>query len=278
MIVAFGSYLTVKLTHHRLRLHRYEGQFYYSLVIRLGTICIGFALVCFAILLLIFQEKMLQIPLVFVDIATKVYGNHPSNMQSLCEIVSLIEIAILSFAIAKIWILLEKHDEKREQGTFLAKLEEQYKTIIPDEDERKETVNKIAKEFSFALPVVWRLVKESPLDRIIFTAGVSTKPILITLNNGKVYVGFPNIFAEPNEKAKPNQEVRLFPIYSGYRDKETFQYKRTTDYTVIKENDNIEIVIPQESIVSASYYDKKTFDLLRAEKERVALESSAPLK
>jgi hypothetical protein len=96
-------------------------------------------------------------------------------------------------------------------------------------------------------------------------------PIMFTLENGKVYVGWPN--SEPN----PTHDlsfIRILPYLSGYRDPKTHREKFTTDYQVVLDLvknknhddklahlslDDFRIILPVNKIISAHLFDIKAY-------------------
>lgn len=58
-------------------------------------------------------------------------------------------------------------------------------------------------------------------------SALSGIPLLITLEDGKVYVG--NAIRLPNPELD-RQDVRILPLLGGYRDKDTKKLTLTTDY------------------------------------------------
>lgn len=105
---------------------------------------------------------------------------------------------------------------------------------------------------------------------LLLTYSISREmPIMFTLENGKVYVGWPN--SEPN----PTHDlsfIRILPYLSGYRDDKTHREKFTTDYEVILNIvinndsklshlslDDFRIILPVNKIISAHLFDLKAY-------------------
>ncbi|MBT0647116.1 hypothetical protein KJJ93_29425, partial [Escherichia coli] len=70
------------------------------------------------------------------------------------------------------------------------------------------------------------------LDSMLLDAMESRpkKSILVTLSSRKVYVGIVNGIQEPTESEAPNSYISIFPIMSGYRDKDTLSITFTNSY------------------------------------------------
>ncbi|HEE1103629.1 TPA: hypothetical protein R6449_005256, partial [Klebsiella pneumoniae] len=99
-------------------------------------------------------------------------------------------------------------------------------------------------------------------------------PILVTLSSRKVYVGIVNGIQEPTESEAPNSYISIFPIMSGYRDKDTLSITFTNSYpsevmvnsaiTVdsLKKHKvkNMDILISSEEISHLSWFDFELFE------------------
>lgn len=70
---------------------------------------------------------------------------------------------------------------------------------------------------------------EDPMLRTLFRATVLRKPIMVTLKNNKVYVG-QVMAAIDSDPTKPRTSLKLFPIASGIRHKDTKKVKLSTIY------------------------------------------------
>lgn len=93
------------------------------------------------------------------------------------------------------------------------------------------------------------------------------KLLMITTKSNKVYVGYVNRISEPIN----NSHITVIPNFSGYRDKETQEFKLTTDYISVlqhfinnDEEDLIDkkmgILIPKSEIVLVSKFDYNVFN------------------
>lgn len=93
------------------------------------------------------------------------------------------------------------------------------------------------------------------------------KLLMITTKSNKVYVGYVNRISEPIN----NSHITVIPNFSGYRDKETQEFKFTTDYISVLQhfinNDEEELIdekmgilIPKSEIVLVSKFDYNVFN------------------
>jgi len=93
--------------------------------------------------------------------------------------------------------------------------------------------------------------------------------LMITLRNGKVYVGLAVELSEPDGQSY----IRILPFYSGLRT-ETFDVKLVTDYISVYEeilesneggkNIETETVICEEDIITTTFFKKEIFERAKA--------------
>ena len=88
--------------------------------------------------------------------------------------------------------------------------------------------------------------------------------LMITLRNGKVYVGIATELNEPDGQSY----IRILPFYSGYRT-ESLDVQLTTDYLSVyesireagsQEDVNTEMVICEEDIITTTFYEQEIFN------------------
>jgi len=117
--------------------------------------------------------------------------------------------------------------------------------------------------------ILRKAIKENDFELLVYRAAQTESPIMFTLNTGKVYVG--KVVRGPNP-AEQRHAVRIAPLLSGYRSKETHEFKITTDYYEAMselakpsaersdyfqnlELEDFEIVFPSDQICSAHFFD-----------------------
>lgn len=83
--------------------------------------------------------------------------------------------------------------------------------------------------YRLKLSALHRISSESgdPKFQTVWRALVLAKLIMVTLKSGKVYIGSVSASLDPTENA---QWLKIIPIASGFRDKESHSYIPTTDY------------------------------------------------
>ena len=76
----------------------------------------------------------------------------------------------------------------------------------------------------------YRVWKKNDYDSICFKAMVELKPIAISHESGKVYVGYVIDTMSPSEE---NAHLTILPIYSGYRATETLKFTLVSKYQYV---------------------------------------------
>ena len=101
-------------------------------------------------------------------------------------------------------------------------------------------------------------LNEKGLDQFIYERISTNKMIMVTLENKKVYAGWP--IEAPNKEE--NQWLRLVPHWSGYRDEEAMikvqiNYSKVFGMSPSEQN---HMLIPVEKIVTVQPFDAAVFD------------------
>ena len=121
--------------------------------------------------------------------------------------------------------------------------------------------------------VLINAVSNRDFEKLVLYAQKNEKPLLLTLETGEVYVGLVVYTPEPT---LPREYLRIAPVFSGYRERETQRVVLSINYdTVIKKladpdddelshlkKEDFEAVIPAERIVSAHIFDHAVRRLL----------------
>lgn len=111
-----------------------------------------------------------------------------------------------------------------------------------------------------------RAIKNADFERLVLRAMERSLPMLVTLENGKVYVGYAIRTIDPLAEVK---ELRILPVFSGYRSSETGEVSFNTNYSrVLREISedgagelghlaagDFEVVVPVTKIVTSTLYD-----------------------
>lgn len=244
-ILISGFYVCNHNLYYFYRLHRYEGQYLY-----LKSALIGFTSLIissfFALLLNKFiPNQIWNIPIdviSFIDsLIAPAIGNPNISSTQLSWIILL---SVLTQITGWLWVKLSHlHIWLREKDIEKSKI-----------------------------MLMSSILRDSPLDNILLESYIAETPLMLTLNDRKVYVGIVSSLGEPNESEGMDQEIAIIPIMSGYRSKENFSVSFNTDYEIVEKDLNI--VIRQEIINSATEFDFDTFNKFANKQKTNQLEKS----
>ncbi len=87
---------------------------------------------------------------------------------------------------------------------------------------------------------------------------------LITLDNGKFYIGCPKIIPIPDEESISSNSISFLPIISGFRDeKQNLVFTTRYDFDIELDRDIDCISIPRSNIISVSSFNFETYYRLK---------------
>lgn len=108
-----------------------------------------------------------------------------------------------------------------------------------------------------------RALEQSPIEKVLRASILREKPVAITLENRKVYIGYVVAGPDPTQEIKA---IQILPLASGFRDKDDLQLALTTDYAAIytAESDRLAtrdfvIVLPIARVMSLSIFDMAAY-------------------
>lgn len=230
-ILISGFYVCNRNLYYFYRIHRYEGQYLY-----LKSALIGFISLLISSTIALFLNKfipseVLGIPvdvIACIDsfVSPIVEGTKVSSVQ----LSWIILLLVLTQFTGWVWVKLSYLHIK-----------------LKEKDIEKSKILLMSS-----------ILRDSPLDNIFLESYIEEVPLMLTLNDRKVYVGIVSSLGEPNESEGMDQELAIIPIMSGYRNKDDFSVSFNTDYKIIDKE--LQIVLRQELINSATKFDFETFD------------------
>jgi hypothetical protein len=234
-ILVVGFVFCHKHPVYYFKLHRYEGQYLYLQVAFWGLVCFIISTVLNVLLIEFFSITACNcgeaIGWNYVDWIAK-YITETKIEVSRSNLMSwLIVVSVTALAIPSLWSHLQYAYKKHALGL--------------DTNEEVDVF------------IMSRIFADSPLDSILLSSILEEKLLMLVLNDRKVYVGRIASMGEPNENEGADQEVNIIPILSGYRHKDTLELTFTTDYKKI--GGELSLVIKQESIISARFFDPQIF-------------------
>lgn len=116
---------------------------------------------------------------------------------------------------------------------------------------------------------LWEAWQEDDLERVCGRASTEFKPVGITLQSDKVYVG---LIGDTLEPSSVNAYLSILPLYSGYRSKDERQFKLIHRYDHLidgflntAETDKSRwldylIVIPRDQIVTLHIFNDHLYN------------------
>ncbi|NQF30270.1 hypothetical protein [Enterobacter asburiae] len=249
-ILVSGYILVVANLYHFYQLHRYDGQLLYLKVAAHGTMSVVFVLAAALVTKILFPEfHPIAIVSEMLNVKKTIDNNKVETWLALISIASIFSSLLWVFFIWSKNVILGFFCEKQHhEGIFHAK----------------------------KLRILRKTIANSTLDSMLLDAMESSpkKSILVTLSSRKVYVGIVNGIQEPTESEAPNSYISIFPIMSGYRDKDTLSITFTNSYpsevsvssaatadsTKIHKVANMDILIKSDEISHLSWFDFAVFD------------------
>lgn len=270
---------------HRYQLHRYTGQLLYLKSAYLGAICLIFSFIFSSILLSLkpFQIFGITIGFDLLGSLTKLLNNTLKIERKSLPFYMMLTVG--SFLIAWIWsygeniikilwfnkvfsipfkfimkiILFWKNFKIKIAFTILSLIN--LSLIEISKENLSVFIKKIFKWYEDAkLDYIYiikiRTFSENPLDELLLDSFTTQQDLMLHMDDRKVYIGFVMTLSEATESDSLAQEIAIFPLKSGYRDKDNLTVKITTQY---KEKDGLFLILRRSEIISATTYDPNIF-------------------
>lgn len=238
-----------------IKLHRFQGQHLYLKSVKYGLFIVVTTSFIIATITHLFPAFSSETNSFLKKHIAPFVSNH--SAKDLEEITAYAKVTVLSILFAYL------------QAIFLNFLNIITKVGIPlpESVENDDSIITFFKKWWSEIQYSWLdtkillscdILSDSPLDKFFIDSYPLVQEILISTDSGKVYVGFISDLAEPNEKKGIDQEIKIIPTCSGYRDPETHKVVFNTYYP--EEDENSYVIIKQDLIVSASPFRKETYD------------------
>lgn len=250
-ILVSGYIMVIANPYHYFRLHRHDGQLLYLKVATHGTLCLIASVIIAAVVKFFFPDFHL-INLIITEF--KVTGNKETDrIYAWLIILSFTSIISSIICIIAVWI----------------------KNSFKGMQHRKKHANLYEKiRQAKNAKILRKTISPGTMDSMLYDALESTpkRSVLINLSSKKVYVGLINGLTEPNEKEGPNKFISIFPIMSGYRNKDTLLVEFTNIYPSTKKvrsgrtvktpktiKNKLDIILSTEDITHISWFDFDVF-------------------
>lgn len=240
------------------RLHRYEGQLLYLQVSRYGIYCLVTALAIMALLSGLLSHSWFTYCLSGVCTLESLGNCHTfstdflSYLGGLASKLGLVDskvsqvttfgflTGLLTLAMPRVWAWRTHRGLRKDLGS----------------DDAEEIDSYLTKS----------TLQHSPMGSTLVKAFAHKKPIMISMDDRKVYVGLIQSLGSPTEVTGLDLEIKLLPGLSGYRDKDSLKITYTNTYP--KDPSIVEpIYFRQENIVSISLFSEKIREVFQNEEE-----------
>lgn len=253
-ILVSGYIMVIANPYHYFRLHRHDGQLLYLKVATYGTFCLIASTIIAGLIKWKFPDFH---PVKVLVTQFKVTGNEDSDRIYIW--LTLLSFTSIVFALFYVFITWIKNTYKgcrykRKHGALYTKVRQAKNARI-----LKQTLS------------------SGTMDALLFDALESEpkRSVLINLSSKKVYVGLVNGLSDPNEKEGPNKFISIFPIMSGYRNKDTLLVEFTNIYPSTKTvrsaptvrtkktvTNKLDIILSTDEITHISWFDFELFETI----------------
>ncbi|NLY64425.1 MAG: hypothetical protein GX070_05645 [Alcaligenaceae bacterium] len=128
-----------------------------------------------------------------------------------------------------------------------------------------------------SLKATQKLANENEFEKILYTSSKEQRPIQVSLKSGKVYVGIVNQMSVTGDFNK-TEYFTIFPLYSGYRDKDKSLLTLTNSYATFYEKlmpghaqqdwqslqNNFKTLMIGSEINSMAYFDFEAYKVINS--------------
>lgn len=237
-ILVSGFIVCNKNPYYKYKIHRYEGQYLYFLSAMLGTFSLFIASI-FASLIYEFapssiyfcgREITVSVTPILKSLLTEVWQEE--TKADLIAFIWIMILSIVTILVSYIWTFLAWIWVRIKQCPF-----EKYEIFL-----------------------IYKVLSENPMEKLFFESWLDSKPIMLSLDSRKIYVGIVTSLGELSESNGMDQDISIVPLMSGYRDENTLKIKFVTYYKTI--DTDLNTVIRQELIQTATHFDFKAYNKL----------------
>lgn len=222
-----SSYIVFKFSlPHFYKLHRYGGQLLYIKAITIGAIFL-----CIAYLLEAYFSIVSRIGLYIPKLSIDIFNNKYTEENFIFFAIPLL-LALIYCLGGYCYLPLKGYWKSR----------------------KEKNESKLSYWERGKILLMYKLLKDSPLDRLLFLSYAGERFLIITMTDRKVYVGRINSLGEPTENRGADQEISIVPIFSGYRDKDNLGVILITDYSKVNNDYDLSIILKQDNILSAAEF------------------------
>jgi hypothetical protein len=238
-------------------LHRYEGQLLYLRVGHYGILCLmaAFAIVSTVSLILSHDWSFTLAPSCLWGARAGEYTFSTDFLAGLGKLISEVGLVETKSSQITVFACLTGFITLLMPYAWAARMRRLLKAYVKSEDEEK-IESFLTKE----------TLRHSPMGSTLVNAFAHKRPVMISMDDRKVYVGLIQSLGRPTEVTGLDLEIRLLPGLSGYRDKDSLKVTYTNTYPsdpLILEP----IYFKQENIISISLFSEKIREVFDEEEK-----------
>lgn len=229
------------------RLHRYEGQLLYLQVGRYGIYCLLMAFSIMVIVSALFSHSWFSF---CFHAECGLLGN------SGCHTFSTDFLSYLGALVSDIGLVEPKSSQATVFGFLTGAL-----TLFMPHVWRFRTMRGLRKDLESDDPkaiesfLLKTTLQHSPMGSTLVKAFAYKQPVMISMDDRKVYIGLIRSLGSPTEVTGLDLEIELLPGISGFRDKDSLKVTYTNHYP--KDQTILEpIFFKQENIISISLFSE----------------------
>ncbi|WP_272518137.1 MULTISPECIES: hypothetical protein [unclassified Providencia] len=106
-----------------------------------------------------------------------------------------------------------------------------------------------------------KVAPRNSLDELLLTSITSSQSLLFNLDSGKIYVGVVMKLSESTEKDEAGTFITIYPIMSGYRDKDNQDAKFLTDYPDYSDSSKHQfaVILFKDELTHVSFFDSEYY-------------------
>lgn len=241
-------------------LHRYEGQLLYLQVGRFGIYCV---LMAFAIM------GLLSLGLSHDWVGFTLAGETVPSGRESAHTFSTDFLAYLGQLLSDAGLIEAKNSQATVFGILTGLL-----TLVMPRVWAARTLRSLRKDIksnderAIHTYLTKETLRHSPIGSTLVKAFAYKSPVMVCMDDRKVYVGLIQSLGAPTEVTGLDLEIELLPGLSGYRDKDTLEVKYTNTYPT--DLSSLEaIALKQENVISIRIFSteiKKVFEADMPEK------------
>lgn len=267
LVLVAGFYACRRHPIYSYHLHRYEGQFLYLKSAEMGVRCVGAAFIisflwgflpdryelgCYVIRLDVhtwlvsWAKSHLWVEAPLLSTTGTLTPTKPNRDSEIAQWTYTVGLSFLTLFVAWAWGRFAKLILWLKIGRSMTKSE-------------GGSAWKRFWGWSSKAYAIGQLLKDSPIDKMLFDLSATDELAMLSMSDRKVYIGRISNLGEPSETGGVDQDILILPYMSGYRDKDRLTVEFTTHYNHVGQE--ISLSLRQTDIVSVTKFDAGAYEI-----------------